>query len=762
MIKFFKTKVMMAMMIFAIAGCNKTPEPKERIAVNLRADIAPASILKVSNDRWETDDKVGLYMKNAGQELSTADSDAANVQMSIQDKTLVANPPVMYPESGNVDFVAYYPYTASVDANFTIPVNVANGLPVEILYSNNATNQAPKTSAVMLNFNYSLAKIELTIMSNTLSVDDFSAMNASIEGMNTQAKLQLADGKFSDLQNKQAIVMHKTGSTATTATFEALVLPGNDMAELVFNVGGNTYRYEADITNWQSASCYALELVIEIPAATVALLNASITPRMVISRNYSMVINPPGNFVEIKHVLYTAKQDEFGVVSDNEKALEDLSIKHNACRIDELLRNYMDNNDYPEGTVFLLEAGKRYFINNGVEICKGLTLRSNDENNRATVLMGIGFIGVGNGIMVDYNINNLSGQGVRAYYFSFGRNPRVGEMGSINISDIVFENINFKVEHAYNFDNMDYVPGASTGLANYFINQSASAMNFSCDKFELRNCDFQGFHRGFIRFQGGNAQRFKEFNLDGILVYNCGAYDDTGRGYPVIAGTSNNANACLFANMTVRNSSFVDSPFDSFFSEPMNPPNGWPEGDVWNVILENCTFLNFSTRSESRVLFRLQYPPPYSKFTIKNNLFIICPAKGEAPDNYHSAGIHISRHPEGFQWDIANNYSTNVFPGTATSIFRHRAFNSSFESAGIDGGSYNIGGLPALEILLGSPSLAPEELMIDPYPLGFLRTKLGHKHNIEGLYYQNTERVRNHPIFTQKIGDPRWSKNITP
>jgi len=463
----------------------------------------------------------------------------------------------------------------------------------------------------------------------------------------------------------------------------------------------------------------------------------------------------------IEHQLYTAQPNTEGVITADEVALEALSKKHNACRIDQVLNSYMDDNNYPEDSEFQLEPGKTYFINSGIEISKGLRLRCDDPNNRATVLMGIGFITTGNAIMVDYDKNRLNGQGVRASNFSFGRNPRAGEMGSINISEIVFENIDFQVTNGYNFDNIDYVPGASTGLPNYFINQSASAMNFSCDKFEVRNCDFQGFHRGFIRTQGGNAQRFKEFTLDGILVYNCGAYDDAGRGYSVIAGANNNANACLFANMTIKNSSFVNSPYHALFSETGD--NVWPEGDVWNVTLENNTFLNFSTRSESnnqRVLFELLYPPPHSKFTIKNNLFIICPAKGETPDNYHSAGIRILRHPEGFKWDIANNYSTNVFPGASTSIFRHRAFNSTTESAGIDGGSYNIGGLSALEILLGSPSLAPEELMKDPYPLGFLRTKLGHKHNIEGLYYQNTDKVRNHPIVINKIGDPRWSKNL--
>ena len=37
------------------------------------------------------------------------------------------------------------------------------GLPVEIMYSNNITNQAPTELPVTLNYKYSLAKIELTV-----------------------------------------------------------------------------------------------------------------------------------------------------------------------------------------------------------------------------------------------------------------------------------------------------------------------------------------------------------------------------------------------------------------------------------------------------------------------------------------------------------------------------------------------------------------------------------------------------------------------
>ena len=281
-------------------GCDKDkPETTGRVPVNLTSNIV-SSPLKVAKDQWETADRVGLYMKKVGQPLTASGavySDAANVQMSISGGTLTSNPQLMYPETGNVDFIAYHPYTASVDANFTIPVSVAgqaSGLPVEVLYANNVVNQAPTASAVTLNFLYSLAKLELTVTGIALTTADFSGMTASIEGMFTQARLQLSNGTFTGHQAKQTIMLHKTGSNATSATFEALVLPVNVTAgdvAFVFNVGGENYRIEP-AESYAAATSYALEFKLE-PGATAALNKAVIIARNTVPRSYT--VHKPGS-----------------------------------------------------------------------------------------------------------------------------------------------------------------------------------------------------------------------------------------------------------------------------------------------------------------------------------------------------------------------------------------------------------------------------------------------------------------------------------
>jgi formylglycine-generating enzyme required for sulfatase activity len=273
----------------AFTGCKKDgSETAGQVAVNLKADIKQASTLKVANDQWEASDKVGLYMKRAGQALTASGavySNADNVQMSLSLGDLVATPEVNYPENGNVDFIAYYPYTATVGSDYSIDVNVASqssGPPQEVLYSNNVTGQAPTTLPVTLNFLYSLAKIEITVtggQNSPLDVADFTAMTASIEGMYTQAKLQLADGTFTGKNTIQTITLYKKGNTATSATFEALVLPTTtDDGEVTFafHVGDITFRH-VRTTNYATHNLYRLNFALDFPIAI--LRNTCIVPR---------------------------------------------------------------------------------------------------------------------------------------------------------------------------------------------------------------------------------------------------------------------------------------------------------------------------------------------------------------------------------------------------------------------------------------------------------------------------------------------------
>jgi len=285
--------LMTALIAVMFTSCNNeimTGEDRtERIPVKMNVGIKPVSTY-AANDQWEASDEVGLYMKRAGQALTAFEaihSDADNVKMSIEGQNLITTPPLMYPASGNVDFVAYYPYTAQVDENYTVAVDISDqeaALPVEILYSNNILNQSPTESPVTLNFNYSLAKMKLTVAGNAnanLDANDFANAVVTIEGLSAKATFNLEDGTFTDYQEKQPVTIHRTSAGASSATFEALLLPTDEDITFVFDIGGAIYRHTMPV-DYAASTLYQYDFSLdfpEIPQPTVTLLNAVIVPR---------------------------------------------------------------------------------------------------------------------------------------------------------------------------------------------------------------------------------------------------------------------------------------------------------------------------------------------------------------------------------------------------------------------------------------------------------------------------------------------------
>ena len=288
MTKLFYSFALLLIASVILTGCRTDdpipPDPDNPIAVNLRANIAPKTV-RVANNEWQANDQIGFFMVEAGQPLSNASivNNNLNVLMTIESGALTPNHPVLYPVRGNVGFIAYFPFQSSVGSNFTIPVNVGNqsaGLPTEVLFSNNITNQAPTESAVMLTFRYSLAKIEITVRggaNSTLTEADFAAMTASIEGVYTQADLQLANGTFANHRARQTVRLHRTGNTTTSTTFEALILPTTNEITIVFDLGGGAESSSILRDGFAAATLYDLNFTLNFPVAT--LTEAVIIPR---------------------------------------------------------------------------------------------------------------------------------------------------------------------------------------------------------------------------------------------------------------------------------------------------------------------------------------------------------------------------------------------------------------------------------------------------------------------------------------------------
>src|SRR5690606_4435406 len=114
----------------------------------------------------------------------------------------------------------------------------------------------------------------------------------------------------------------------------------------------------------------------------------------------------------------------------------------------------------------------------------------------------------------------------------------------------------------------------------------------------------------------------------------------------------------------------------------------WAPSVVWNVTIENNTFLNAFSISNGRFLVQHQNPPANSKYTIKKNLFISVKAAGDDRPFFQS-GMDFRTYRPGLTFDIADNYSTSAKSAngaityfTSAEIFNKRPFSHNCRGAG--------------------------------------------------------------------------------
>ena len=450
-------------------------------------------------------------------------------------------------------------------------------------------------------------------------------------------------------------------------------------------------------------------------------------------------------------------------------------------RLDTVLINYMSDNKVAEGRKFYLEGGQTYYIQEHVDMTKGFTLETNPEDlaagkGRATVYLGVGYT------------NDQKNEG-RAVNFSLSRNAKTSvENGMMfTIGDIVFNNINFQPQIYYTYNDQKGKGGDSKVKisGNYFINMYSQGLAFSLTKLEIKNCTMNGLVRGFVRFQGPNKQLINALTVDNCVFYDCGNYSSDDRGYSWFAGPGNQRLSNFYKNLTFTNNSIIDCPRHALVTE--NGLLSWPNDTKWNIKIENNTFLNAVTSrtdNKSRGLyFELSYAPSGSKISFKKNLIVFA-RKGDSDARwmYQKAMIVTTQNVD---YDIADNYSTFIpswkgkkaFKASDDSgegtkltdgIFTNNAFSDKTNGAGKLDGKMNVGGMNELKMKFGDNhngneedavgyQLKSEDLFKDPQPLDVDGTKDMFRHNVDGFYYNLTERVKAHPIYTKKIGDQRWA-----
>lgn len=186
-------KLLTILIIVSLASCQKSEvliphDPKEVI---FTSSIAT----RVSGTTWDEGDKIGTFM-NSTSLTEAYDETSSNILYTISDAasgTFSSTNPLLYPEDGDVDFLAYYPYAEDINVNggvYTVSLGTTDQTSEEAVKSQDfmTANIAGSNESTppVLEFTRKMSKISITVLRKESKLDaelsDIALSNFIVDG----------------------------------------------------------------------------------------------------------------------------------------------------------------------------------------------------------------------------------------------------------------------------------------------------------------------------------------------------------------------------------------------------------------------------------------------------------------------------------------------------------------------------------------------------------------------------------------------------
>ena len=227
---------------------------------------------RVTDNSWDAGDAIGIYALKAGSPLSEAAifDGKSNVKYTTTGNGTF-NPvasPINFPETGNLDFVSYYPYkTIITDYKYTIDLSSQSNLAaIDLLYSNNAKGESKDINNVDLDFNHVLSKLMFKVELGS-DLTSLEGLMVSINDIIVDGELALVNGAVAIGTSKKAIAPNVNIAEGNKlATTTAIVMPGQNLqdVEIVFTLGEKKFRWTPTSQELASSMKYVYNLILTL------------------------------------------------------------------------------------------------------------------------------------------------------------------------------------------------------------------------------------------------------------------------------------------------------------------------------------------------------------------------------------------------------------------------------------------------------------------------------------------------------------------
>ncbi len=275
-----------ALALLALTACNHAPNCKPKSEAMQFGSNIPALNLRMAGNAFEANDAIGISM--------TGDATATNVEYKTTagGATATFTPAatgLTFAEGQTVNFVSYYPYSAS--ATTDLAIDLTNDQ-TDVLYSNNLTGIKTAKDATganhVLQFTHKLALVSFTMSGLPAGT---TITSAQLEGIVTTSSMKIADGT---LTNGTATATQKL-QLAGGAFAPTIVIPAtNANAKLVITLSdGKSYSYTFASLALQSGKNHKFNVTLASGAITVDQINGQISDWDVVDEG-TVTVDPDG------------------------------------------------------------------------------------------------------------------------------------------------------------------------------------------------------------------------------------------------------------------------------------------------------------------------------------------------------------------------------------------------------------------------------------------------------------------------------------
>ena len=276
-----------ALALLALTACNNAPNCKPKSEAMQFGSNIPTLNLRMANNAFEANDAIGISM--------TGDATATNVEYKTTagGATATFKPAaagLTFAEGQTVNFVSYYPYSASATTDLAIDLSNAQ---TDVLYSNNLTGiKTPKDATGanhVLQFKHKLALVSFTMTGLPAGT---TITSAQLEGIVTTSSMKIADGTLTNgTKTATQQLQLKNGAFAPT-----IVIPAtNANAKLVIKLSdGKSYSYTFANLALQSGKNHKFNVSFASNALTVDEVNGQISDWEVVDGD-DIIVNPDDN-----------------------------------------------------------------------------------------------------------------------------------------------------------------------------------------------------------------------------------------------------------------------------------------------------------------------------------------------------------------------------------------------------------------------------------------------------------------------------------